>query len=254
MQKLTIIGVVGKKVAVDTQEDFKKILFWVNVNEEITNPSTGEVKPVITTIRVACYKRADRADIFLKQLVPNATVLCTGVAQADLVVSKEKEFGCLSLDAREVVVLAEVPLRGQYLNFEMMGNVGTVRVNAADGNQSDSVCNFSLAHNEGKGERSKTIWTNCAYWRPKDRCGVFPFITQGKKLFVSGRPRVSLYRRGDGETGVSLECTVSQLELLSASDRNAAGGTSFAETGFPDPDPGNSTPPYFPDPEDELPI
>lgn len=253
MQKLTIIGVVGKKIAVDAQETFKKILFWVNVNEEIANPSTGEVKPVITTVRVACYKRADRADLFLKQLVPNATVLCTGVAQADLVVSKEKEFGCLSLDAREVVVIAEAPLRGQYLNFEMVGNVGTVRVNAADGNQSDSVCNFSLAHNEGKGEKSKAIWTNCAYWRPKDRCGVFPFITPGKKLFISGRPRVSLYRRGDGETGVSLECTVSQLELLSASDRGSAVGMSSFEPELPDPDPGIPTPPDFSE-SDELPF
>lgn len=254
MQKLTIIGVVGKKIAVDAQETFKKILFWVNVNEEIANPSTGEVKPVITTVRVACYKRAERADLFLEQLVPNATVLCTGVAQADLVVSKEKEFGCLSLEAREVVVIAEAPLRGQYLNFEMVGNVGTVRVNAADGSQSDSVCNFSLAHNEGRGEKAKTIWTNCAYWRPKDRCGVFQYITQGKKLFVSGRPRVSLYRRGDGETGVSMECTVNQLELLSASDKGASGGASFTGAELPDPGPGLPIPPDFSSQDNDLPF
>ena len=200
------------------------------------------------------YKRAERADLFLEQLVPNATVLCTGVAKADLVVSKEKEFGCLSLEAREVVVIAEAPLRGQYLNFEMVGNVGTVRVNAADGSQSDSVCNFSLAHNEGRGEKAKTIWTNCAYWRPKDRCGVFQYITQGKKLFVSGRPRVSLYRRGDGETGVSLECTVNQLELLSASDKGASGGASFTGAELPDPGPGLPIPPDFSSQDNDLPF
>lgn len=223
MQKVTAIGTVGKKVLVNPQETYTKINFWLNVRDHLANRTTGEVKDSITTFACLVYVKNENRDELVRNLKTGASVFAMGVARPFLQEKDGVQYPFMALECSMVRVLSPVAVSGNLFFMEMLGNIGTVRTNTE--REGDAVCNFSLAHNEGfKKDDQEVIWTNCSLWRAKDKCSVFNYLEKGKKVYVQGRPRASMYTAGDGSVNVSLEMNVQRLELVSGG-RSAEGDT-----------------------------
>ena len=242
MQKLTAIGTVGKKILVNPQETYTKINFWLNVKESSLNRNTGEVKESITSLACLVYVKNENKDELVRNLKPGAAVFVVGVARPFLQEKEGAQYPFIAVESSLVRVLSSTALSGHCLFMDMLGNIGNVRTNTE--REGDVVCNFSLAHNEGYKDKQEVIWTNCSLWRAKDKCSVFNYLEKGKKVYVQGRPRASMYTTGDGSVNVSLEMNVQRLELVS-------GGRSTEETPEPelpaDPAPASSSGPNLPD-------
>lgn len=243
MQKVTAIGTVGKKVLVNPQETYTKINFWLNVKEQSVNRNTGEIKDSITSLACLVYVKNENKDELIRNLKPGASVFAMGVARPFLQEKDGAQYPFITVECSTVRVLGTTALSGHLLFMEVLGNIGTVRTNTE--REGDVVCNFSLAHNEGfKKDNQEVIWTNCSLWRAKDKCSIFSYMEKGKKVYVQGRPRASMYTAGDGSVNVSLEMNVQRVELVS-------GGKSGEDSPEPElpADPGAAAPsePSLPD-------
>lgn len=242
MQKVTAIGTVGKKILVNPQETYTKINFWLNVKEQSTNRNTGEIKDSITSLACLVYVKNENKDELVRNLKPGASVFVVGVARPFLQEKDGAQYPFIAVESSLVRVLGPTALSGHVLFMDVLGNIGNVRTNTE--REGDVVCNFSLAHNEGYKDKQEVIWTNCSLWRAKDKCSVFNYLEKGKKVYVQGRPRASMYTTGDGSVNVSLEMNVQRVELVS-------GGRSTEETPEPelpaDPEAAASSAPNLPD-------
>lgn len=56
-----------------------------------------------------------------------------------------------------------------------------------------------------------TTWWNVSAWRLSE--GLKPFLTKGKRVFVEGTLKPRLYQSGNGQWQISLEVTMTKLEL-----------------------------------------
>ena len=96
------------------------------------------------------------------------------------------------------------------INCTVLGHVGgdgELRV-LPDGT---SVLNFSVASNEGKGDKSNTTWVKCALFGK--RAGTLAqYITKGKMVSVSGSLSNRSYEK-NGEKHYVLECRVNEFEF-----------------------------------------
>ncbi|MCX6265890.1 MAG: single-stranded DNA-binding protein [Bacteroidetes bacterium] len=106
------------------------------------------------------------------------------------------------------------------IKMQIIGNIGqNARVTDVNGRRS---INFSVAHNkkykDSEGvEVETTLWVNCSYWKNADQSTeIAKYLIPGTKVFVEGIPDVKLYKNKDGQQSVSMNCMVTQIELLSA--------------------------------------
>lgn len=81
-----------------------------------------------------------------------------------------------------------------------------------------SVTSFSIASNRSyttaAGERrEETEWFNVSAWgRLADTCN--QFLTKGQQVYVEGRLRSRTYQGNDGQTRVSLDINLTDMQLL----------------------------------------
>lgn len=106
------------------------------------------------------------------------------------------------------------------IKIQIIGNIGqNARVTDVNGRRS---INFSVAHNkkykDSEGvEVETTLWLNCSYWKNADQSTeIAKYLVPGTKVFVEGIPDVRLYKNKEGQASVSMNCMVTQIELLSA--------------------------------------
>ena len=88
-----------------------------------------------------------------------------------------------------------------------------------------NVINFSVAHSEKYKDKdgnaaSKTIWVECAKWGEKT--GIAPYLKKGTKVYVEGNPDIKTYQKQDGTTASNITLNVIAIDLIGASNDNAA--------------------------------
>lgn len=77
------------------------------------------------------------------------------------------------------------------------------------------VTKFSVAVNNGYGERATTTWFNCEFWGETLGELVKRFVGKGTKVFISGELRIREWRTSEGEVRTSNDVRVNQWELVS---------------------------------------
>lgn len=88
-----------------------------------------------------------------------------------------------------------------------------------------SVVEFTIAVNEGYGEKRTTEYINCVAWE-KNAENLCKYATKGTKLLIEGRFHTDTYEK-DGKKFYKSCVVVNNFEMLSAKESN------FDETGLP---------------------
>ncbi|GAB3999548.1 single-stranded DNA-binding protein [Spirosoma daeguense] len=101
--------------------------------------------------------------------------------------------------------------------IEIIGNIGQEAT--IKNHNGQEFITFSVAVNEryknSEGiDVEKTNWYNCLYQPQKTT--VAKFLLRGTKVFIEGKPKVSLYRDKDNQPRVDFGIQVRSIELLSA--------------------------------------
>lgn len=94
------------------------------------------------------------------------------------------------------------------IRLSAIGNLG----NDAEVKQIEKavIISFSVAVQEGYGDKKKTVWLNCSkFEKPDSDAKIAQYLTKGTKVYVDGSPSVRAY---DG--GASLDLKVNNVELL----------------------------------------
>lgn len=99
--------------------------------------------------------------------------------------------------------------------FSFTGNLGQdPELRDVNGNQ---VLNMSVANNVGYGDNQKTLWVRCAIWGQRAQ-SLYPILSKGKTVFVSGTLDLSTYQKNDGGEGYNLDLNVKDIRILSRGD------------------------------------
>lgn len=78
-----------------------------------------------------------------------------------------------------------------------------------------SVCNFSVAVNEGSGESKRTEYFRVAAWgKTGEVCQ--QYLAKGRKVAVTGRIGASAYVNNQGQAAANLELMANSVEFLSS--------------------------------------
>lgn len=78
------------------------------------------------------------------------------------------------------------------------------------------VARYSVAVNGRKD--GEVTYLQCSHWNPK---GVFPFLTKGKQVCVSGSIRLATWDK-DGEQKSAIEMNVRNLTLMGGGEKKKA--------------------------------
>ncbi|MBQ0025713.1 MAG: single-stranded DNA-binding protein [Bacteroidales bacterium] len=95
-------------------------------------------------------------------------------------------------------------------NIEIIGNLAQDASMVQSKNGGDPFMSFKVICNEKKGDAEvKTV-----YEVTGKSSGVFQFLKQGKRVFVSGMPSARAYQSKDGNLMAQIVIRVHNLELL----------------------------------------
>ena len=95
----------------------------------------------------------------------------------------------------------------------IMGNL--VRVPEIKYTQNDkAVANFTVAVNEGHGDKQKTTYINCVAWE-KTAEAIGNYLDKGSKVLVDGKIQVRNYENQEGKKVYVTEVLVKEIEFLS---------------------------------------
>jgi single-strand DNA-binding protein len=75
-----------------------------------------------------------------------------------------------------------------------------------------SVINFSVACDQGYGDKKTTLWVECAYFTEKT--GVAQYLTKGASVAVFGEPSMRTWEGNTGKAGASFTLNVNQIDLV----------------------------------------
>lgn len=106
--------------------------------------------------------------------------------------------------------------------------------------QGDAVCNFSIATNEKKRDKSGemqdvTTWFRVTLWR-KQAENASKYLTKGSPVYVEGRLRVEEWTDRDGNTRYTLEVQGTDMHFISGGrTEEFSGGASTGEPEFAGP-------------------
>lgn len=110
----------------------------------------------------------------------------------------------------------------------LIGNIGRdAETKSVNGHVAIS---FSVAVTEQfakQGEEKATIWYSCTLWRKEGATGIAQWLKKGQKVYIEGTPSVRTYEK-DGETKISNDVRVNEIQLLGASS-DGAGKEKTAE-------------------------
>jgi len=76
-----------------------------------------------------------------------------------------------------------------------------------------AVTEFSVAVDVGYGEKKSTLWPRCAMFGDRGT-KVAQYLIKGQQVGISGSVNLREWTNKDGETKVSLEVSVSELDLI----------------------------------------
>lgn len=76
---------------------------------------------------------------------------------------------------------------------------------------------------DGKWERD-TKWISCT-WN-HDGGGILPYLVKGAKILVNGKPKTRMYADKTGQNVCVLECSISDLDLLSSPNSGQNNGVT----------------------------
>lgn len=97
------------------------------------------------------------------------------------------------------------------INLNLIGTLGKdAEVRDAAGTK---VINFSVAVNQGYGEKKTTLWVEAAKFGEKT--AIVEYLKKGTKVYISGEPTLRTWE-ANGKSGTSLQIRVQEIELLSA--------------------------------------
>lgn len=102
------------------------------------------------------------------------------------------------------------------LETKVIGNLGAdCIVKETNGKKA---INFSLAYNERFVDSEGTVhesttWVNCTIWRTKETA-LIKYLKKGQLVYVSGTPKVTIYRNKQGEPNVDFSLNVQDVKLL----------------------------------------
>jgi single-strand DNA-binding protein len=100
--------------------------------------------------------------------------------------------------------------------------------------QGTSVCDFSVATSDKRGEQEATTWFKVIAWqRLAENCA--EYLTKGAQVYVEGRLRLTEFTDRDGVKRSSLEVTATEIQFLSRTDQ-ATNGNRQPTTGQPSPE------------------
>ncbi|MEG1499321.1 MAG: single-stranded DNA-binding protein [Bacteroidales bacterium] len=207
MQKVTMVGTVGKNITVSETDKSKRFEFFLNVKKEVT--TKDGVINIITMGAKVVYLSTDVE--FEKKLKPSVFVLVSGFAVPLLIERNEKTYPLLEIDFASVLILG-----GNTKNFAAFDAVGYIGSSLIKEVGEMAVCNFSVAENrlnKDTGE-STVMWARCSFWKKADKTKVFDYLTPGQLLYVTGEPYIRVYTDKNGDNAVSLEVRVNNVELL----------------------------------------
>lgn len=108
--------------------------------------------------------------------------------------------------------------------YQFIGNIGAdAQVRVLDGS-TQAVISFSVAvtekwKNQQGAQQEKTYWVRCSIWRKSDQTAIAQYLTKGTMVYVEGKPEARAYVDGQGNAAASLEVNVSDVQLLSSSQR-----------------------------------
>ncbi len=81
-------------------------------------------------------------------------------------------------------------------------------------NSNLSVCDFTIAINEGFGEKKTTEFVNCIAWRNIAEA-LCKYLFKGDKLAIEGKWHVENYQTKNGEKRQKTQIVVTNIEFLS---------------------------------------
>lgn len=93
-------------------------------------------------------------------------------------------------------------------SFSCIGKLGADSALAKAGNV--DVLNFTLADDQGFGDKKTTNWIACSVWgsrAPK----LQQYLKKGTDAYVSGQIKAELYQKRDGSAGVKMVLKVDQV-------------------------------------------
>ena len=75
----------------------------------------------------------------------------------------------------------------------------------------NKVASFSIAVDQGFGDKKTTMWVDCAYWGTRGE-KVAPYLTKGTIVEISGEPSIRTYE-SKGTTKAVMQVRVDSLKL-----------------------------------------
>jgi len=90
-----------------------------------------------------------------------------------------------------------------------------------------TVCSFTVAVNDGYGDKKHTEFVKCSLWGKRAEGGLPKFLTKGASVLVEGSPRLDK-REHEGKTYADISVRVNELDLIGG--RNDSGNTGAPET------------------------
>ena len=105
----------------------------------------------------------------------------------------------------------------------LIGNlVRDPEVRYTTGNNQTAVCNFSIAVNDGYGEKQYTSYIPIvAFGKSAENCG--RFLAKGRKVAVHGRIQTGSYVNRDGQKVYTTEVIANSVEFLTPKDQGQGG-------------------------------
>jgi single-strand DNA-binding protein len=97
---------------------------------------------------------------------------------------------------------------------ELIGNLGRdAELKATNGGT--SVLNFSVAA-KGARKDDESVWHSCALFGARAE-KLAEYLKKGQRVFIRGEYKIRQWSKGD-KSGVDVDVTVDELELLSSKD------------------------------------
>lgn len=96
------------------------------------------------------------------------------------------------------------------LQLHLTGNIGKDAVTRTT-QGGDNVTSFTVAVNQGSGDKKRTEWVECALWGKRGDA-LAQYLTKGTTISVCGMPRVRHYEL-NGEHRAQIQVSVAEISL-----------------------------------------
>lgn len=106
--------------------------------------------------------------------------------------------------------------------------------------QGNAVCNFSMATNEKRRDKSgemidTTTWFRITLWG-KQAENASKFLTKGSSVYIEGRLKVDEWSDRDGKAKYTLDVTATDMQFIGSRSDDMSGGHSGGGSNFQDND------------------